>query len=803
MAAYSKKEKLKIEISNSKREKEHFHQDIELLFVLEGVLDVMIGEQVTHMKEEDILVVNANKKHSLEGSEDVLFARLYITYQLVNDIFESMNIIFWCDSTRSDNERYDELRGAMKQLLNHYLSTQGGVANFGHIALCYQVMDILSVHFLVKSGDKEGMGDIDRFEDRIAQINNYIRANYSQPISMKDLSEKLYLSNGYLSRFFKKNYGMSFAEYLTNIRLFHAVDDLLYSNIPIIRVALDNGFSNVAVFNKAFKNIYGETPSAFRKHAREEKDDENKTKDSKLLEERLETFLRNDGIKREQKKAVKNRQAKYSVKNYTSTQYFWNDMINAGSAEDLLKSEVREHIIFLKEALHFRYVRFWNVFSKELLIDIESNVDNFNFSRLDSILDFLIENGLKPHIELGRKPKRVFRNVQNALIHESENENFLNMERWSYMLDEFMRHLIHRYGRRELKNWRMELWFREDAWNLAENAEEYFELFELTYEIIHSYSKETQMGGCGFRLDMLQQDGRSFMKKWREQKIQPDYLSFLYYAYERGEIEQDRYAKRLTDNDGVLHFVQRINRMLKELGMENIPVFFTEWNLTISDRNYINDTCFKGAYIVKNILDSYGEIDSIAYFLGSDRISEYFDSSDMLYGGMGILTKNGIMKPAAFAFDFLNRLYPYYVGKGENYLITTDSLDVYGIVCHNQKKLNYNYYLSKEDEIDRGNTWKYYENRDALELEILLTDVEPGIYQLKTYRINESNGSVLNIWSDMDFESEITRNDIKYFRRICEPKLTIQKLPAVDNQLNIKIEMEPNEIAFIRARRMV
>ena len=34
---------------------------------------------------------------------------------------------------------------------------------------------------------------------------------------------------------------------------------------------------------------------------------------------------------------------------------------------------------------------------------------------------------------------------------------------------------------------------------------------------------------------------------------------------------------------------------------ETYPVYVTEWNLTISDRNYINDTCFKGAYVVKNI----------------------------------------------------------------------------------------------------------------------------------------------------------------------------------------------------------
>ena len=803
MSAYTKKEKLKIEVLNTQQEREHFHQDIELLFVLEGALEVRIGEQVISMKEEDLFVVNANKKHSLKGTEDILFARLFITYQLVSDIFESMNIIFWCDSTRSDNQRYDELRAAMKELLNHYLSTQGGVANFGHIALCYRVMDLLSVHFLVKSGDKEKLDDFDKFQERIAQINNYIRANYAQPISMKELSEKLYLSNGYLSRFFKKNYGMSFAEYLTNIRLFHAVDDLLYTNMPITKIAFENGFGSMAAFNKAFKTVYGEPPSAFRSQSREDKKKQEKSEMEIIAEGRLEAFLRNDGLKREQELLTRKETAEYDVKHYELLRTFWNDMINVGAAEDLLDSGVREHVVLLKEALQFQYVRFWRIFSEEMLLNVYGREECHNFSRLDSILDFLLQNGLKPHIELGMKPKRVMSSVQNVIVQGAGQDGIPSLERWRDTLHRLMKHLLHRYGSSEVKAWRMELWFVEELMNQGGNLQQYFEVFDATAEIIHQYSRELLVGGCGFRVDMWEQGGIEMMSLWRKRPIQPDFLSFLYYGYERGEVAQDMYSKRITDNEGVLHWVQDMKNALEEIGYGGMPVYCTEWNLTISDRNYINDTCFKGAYIVKNYIDAYGKIDNMAYFLGSDRISEYYDSSDMLFGGMGILSRDGVMKPAAFAFDFLNRQFPYFVGKGENYMITTDAMGVYGIVCHNQKKLNYNYYLSREDQVDRGNIWKYFEDRTVLEQEILLTNVEPGVYQMKTYRINEKNGSVLELWADMDFEKEITRNDIRYFRKICEPKLTIHKQEAQNGALKIKIRMEPNEIAFIRIRRMI
>lgn len=803
MDGYARREKLRIEVLNTKEELEHFHQDIELIYILEGTMEVQIGEQKTFMNPEDILVMNANKKHCFKASSNILFARLFITYQLVSDIFQSVDIIFWCDSTTDESERYEELRKVMKKLLNHYLSTEGGVANFGHIALCYQVMDLLSVHFLVRAVDKENLDDKERFEERIVQIDNYIRANYNKPISLKDLAEKLYLSNGYLSRFFKKNYGMSFAEYLSDIRLYYAVDELLYTNMPITRIAYDNGFASVAVFNKLFKKTYGDTPSAMRRKSKEQKDINKKTETNQVVKERLEQFLLTDGARKEENQDVQVRKDTYSVKEYKKTQYSWNNMINVGSAEELLKSEVREHILLLKEMLGFQYVRFWNLFSKELLIDITREEQEYNFSKLDSIMDFLMQHGMKPHIELGMKPKRILKNVQSALLIDHSNIGFVNLDQWLKVIHAMMRHLIRRYGRSEVNTWRMELWFDEEKWDQSAGTPEYCDLFNQTYEAIKKYSEKIEIGGCGLRLDYIEknQNGFQFLKEWRSQRCQPDYLSILYYGYERGEINQDRYSKRSTDYNGMLHRVSNAVSILKKAGFEDKKIYITEWNLTISDRNYMNDTCFKGAYIVKNLLDLYGQVEETAYFLGSDRISEYYDSTVMLHGGTGLISKDGILKPAGFAFEFLNRLYPYYIGKNENCLITTDAHDSYGIVCHNQKALNYNYYFTQEDQIEKEHIWKYFENRDSLQLKLHLTHVENGVYQIKTYRINEQNGSVLSIWAEMEFESELSRNDIKYFKRSCEPKLTIQKCEAENQTLSLSITLEANEIAFIRIRK--
>lgn len=797
-----RKEKMKISVLNTTDEPEHFHQDIELLYVLEGTMDVTIGEQVTHMEPEDVLVVNANKRHQLKGSGDILYVRFSILYQMVSDVFRSMDVIFWCDSTRGQSERYNQLRDTLKILLNHYLETRGNSANFGHIGLCYRVLDILSMYFLVQASDKENLDDKEKFEERIQQINNYIRANYNQPISLKELADKLYLSNGYLSRFFKRNYGMSFAEYLTNIRLYHAVDELLYTSTPITRIAYDNGFANVAIFNKAFKKAYGETPSSLRKRSKEQAREEEVRETDTAVEERLEHYLHVNDSVQEEGMEIGFRKDIFSVQKSEKLWDGWGRTMNIGSAASLLRSEVQEHVMLLKEALGFTYARFWNIFAKEMLIDLDILDGSYNFTRLDSILDFLLQYGLKPHIELGMKPVRFMRNVQ-TLFQEEGDTGYAEPEKWERVLHALMRHLVHRYGRSELDSWRMEVWFHESRWEQENAVNEYYELFGRTSRIVKHYSDQMEVGGCGLRLDFRESWRAAFLEGWGAQDVKPDFLSICYFSYERGEIEKDRYAKRSTDNECMKHRILYEKGLIEQTGLRDVKLYITEWNLTASARSFINDTCFKGAYVIKNILDIYGEVADMAFFLGSDRISEYYDSNRLLHGGTGVMSKDGILKPTGFAFEFLKRLYPYYIGRGENYLISTDQHDSYGIICHNQRKLGYNYYFTKEDEIEKEHLWKYFEDRNGLELCLTLTDVTDGVYQVKTYRINEQNGSALNIWQEMDYEKELSRNDIKYFRRVCEPKLTIQKCESREGVLSLQVQMQPNEIAFVRIRLLV
>ena len=693
-------------------EKEYSHPEIELLYVLEGFMDVNKEEQISHMRENDVLVINTSEKHRLSGSKDLLYMQIIISYNWVSEMSRSIDVKFECDSTKDESDRYNELRKFLRILLKHYLETHGDTRNFGHVALCSRVMESLSMYFLIQenTGDKEE--NKDKFENRIVQINNYIQENYNQSISLKDIADKLYLSNGYLSRFFKQNYAMNFAEYLTNIRLFHAVDELVYTNTPITKIATDNGFATVAIFNKAFKKKYDQTPSEMRKKAENQKEMrmEKEEKQNPEIEKRLNQYFAVEDIPSEKLRIPGGYEIEYSVTESEKIKNFWGNTINVGAASELLRSEVQEHVAFLKQVFGFQYIRIWDILSSELLINVDDLNENYNFVRLDSIFDFLIHLGLKPHIELGMK-SYITRYNQKEIreCDETGKENsdciIPDLEKMQQFLDTLMQHLVFRYDRSEIDTWRMEICFNENA-GLPESSTVYSKQFSVLYDTVKKYSEKILIGGPGIPLESDEKLQKEFLKQWKKSKCCPDFISANIYPYE--ERRHAHCSERSRDNEYVVHRINQLKELLTKLGMEDVKLFITEWNLTASFRNYLNDCCFGGAYIIKNILDIYGKIDDIAHFVVTDRTQQDYDSNELLFGGAGILSKDGILKPAGYAFEFLNRLYPYHIGHGENYLLTTDQHDSYGIICHNQRKLGDNYYLADEDKLEKEHLWIYF-----------------------------------------------------------------------------------------------
>jgi|GEM_PF-630104 len=96
---------------------------------------------------------------------------------------------------------------------------------------------------------------------------DYINKHFSKDISIEEIADRLNLSRGYLSKYFHEKMGVTFIDYLNDIRIEHAKELLMQKDLLVQDISLAVGYQNVNSFIRMFKRSCGLTPGEFRKQA--------------------------------------------------------------------------------------------------------------------------------------------------------------------------------------------------------------------------------------------------------------------------------------------------------------------------------------------------------------------------------------------------------------------------------------------------------------------------------------------------------------------------------------------------------
>ncbi|MBO3758468.1 AraC family transcriptional regulator [Ciceribacter sp. L1K22] len=113
--------------------------------------------------------------------------------------------------------------------------------------------------------DVHGRGQLTNGQKRL--LNDYLQEHLSGDIGLDELAVVCGLSRYHFSRAFKATYGEPPYQYLTRLRTEKACHLLAESHLSIAEIAIACGFNGVSQFGRAFKNIVGQSPLAFRRRA--------------------------------------------------------------------------------------------------------------------------------------------------------------------------------------------------------------------------------------------------------------------------------------------------------------------------------------------------------------------------------------------------------------------------------------------------------------------------------------------------------------------------------------------------------
>lgn len=98
----------------------------------------------------------------------------------------------------------------------------------------------------------------------VKKVKQYIDVHIGESLSVKELAEMVYLSSNHLTRSFKKEYGMTIIDYITESRLRLAEMLLQTSDLTATIIADRVGYFDYSYFSKLFKKHYGYTPTEYR-----------------------------------------------------------------------------------------------------------------------------------------------------------------------------------------------------------------------------------------------------------------------------------------------------------------------------------------------------------------------------------------------------------------------------------------------------------------------------------------------------------------------------------------------------------
>ncbi len=117
---------------------------------------------------------------------------------------------------------------------------------------------------------KNGLCRHNRRDQLKNRILSYLQGNYFDPdLYGKSVAEKFDINEKYLYTFFREQTGSSFASYLEKLRLDRAIELMETSGFCLSEIAGMVGFNSSNTFYKAFRRVYGSSPSVYRERIKE------------------------------------------------------------------------------------------------------------------------------------------------------------------------------------------------------------------------------------------------------------------------------------------------------------------------------------------------------------------------------------------------------------------------------------------------------------------------------------------------------------------------------------------------------
>lgn len=245
----------------------HLHQELELLWVLEGQLEVhgAPGDFCTGTGE--FVLFNPKQTHEFRKVGDTCtFLCVQVSPHFFAYGFPAV------DGLRFDTPLPAQFLGEdgcrdIRRMLSE-LAVSYFRRDLGCELLCAGILSLILRRLLLAVPhhiltEAEGL-EQERRARRLDRLIDFVEENHRQKILLSDFAQQEGRSMSYLSHFVKENLGQSFQDYVTTVRFQTACALIAAGRDRLLDVCTESGFSDYRYFSNAFRARLGMTPEAYR-----------------------------------------------------------------------------------------------------------------------------------------------------------------------------------------------------------------------------------------------------------------------------------------------------------------------------------------------------------------------------------------------------------------------------------------------------------------------------------------------------------------------------------------------------------
>lgn len=515
----------------------------------------------------------------------------------------------------------------------------------------------------------------------------------------------------------------------------------------------------------------------------------------------------------------------------------WNECLGAGRAAEALRADWQAHFREAVTVLGARSVRFHGLFHDDMFVYRGSYGGGFGpdaalaepvhtFSYVDKVFDMILETGARPFVELGFMPRELARDTETVFWWKAHASPPVDMSRWVRLVSATVEHWIERYGLKEVRRWRFEIWNEPNLvphfWTGTRT--EYFELYAATARAVKAIDQGLMVGGpstsvfvpddryAGETQDHSREHATAAAAdpdalEWRpvwvsellewcaERDVPVDFVSTHLYPtdYAFGADGRTRSIHRHVDatrDDLVV-----LRDLIANSAFPQAEVHITEWSTTPSARDAMHDTLFAATYITRAFLRCAEVADSIAYWTFTDVFEEGGAGIGPFHGGFGLVNEQGIHKPTFHAVRMLAQL-------GEELLLQTSC----GVLTRTDAGGLAGVFYNYPDEMGRspvGSAESYAETRSlarrgsARRIQHRITGLEPGS-TVEVEILDWEHGNPAEHWHQLGEPLNLTRELEDELRRTADDLHHLTLAVSATGHLDLDVDLPPWAVMSLR-----